>query len=212
MTSAANLPTTEKAALRRHYATLREGIPSEEKRDAEEAILRALFALPAWTTAPLVCGYASLGSELDTLPLWKQATLEGKTYALPVTVTGSREGRMIFRALSVFCPDDLSSGRYGIREPNDRFPALAPHEFSGALILIPGLAFDDEGYRLGYGGGYYDRFLADLRASDVPVTTVGLAFSPCRPATLPREIFDLPVDLIIDERRVIIPHGSSQHP
>ena len=119
---------------------------------------------------------------------------------------------MIFRALSDYCPESLTAGRYGIREPDDRFPTLAPQGFSGALILIPGLAFDDDGYRLGYGGGYYDRFLADLRAVGIPVTAVGLAFSPCRPASLPREIFDLPVDLIIDERRVTIPHGSSQHP
>lgn len=211
MTSAANLPTAEKAALRRHYVTLRESIPSADRHKAEVAILETLFGLPAWTNAQLVCGYASLGSELDTFPIWKQAVLEDKTYALPVTVTGSREGRMIFRALTDYCPDDLSSGRYGIREPNDHFPALAPQEFSGALILIPGLAFDDDGYRLGYGGGYYDRFLADLRTADIPVTTVGLAFSPCRPATLPREIFDLPVDLIIDERRIISPHGSSKY-
>ena len=201
--------TSDKPSLRRHYAALREGIPPQKRAEAETAILRALFSLPQWANAPLVCGYASLGSELDTLPVWAQAIREGKTYALPVTVTGAREGQMLFRALSDFVPDDLTLGRYGIREPSDRFPSLPLHAFSGALLLIPGLAFDDGGFRLGYGGGYYDRFLADLHSASIPVTTVGLAFSPCRPASLPRETFDLPVDLIIDERRVILPHGFS---
>ena len=206
----ANAP--EKAALRSRYAALRDSIPAKEKHAAEEAIRRALFSLPAWRDASLVCGYASLGSELDTLPIWEQTAREGKTYALPVTVTGAREGKMLFRSLSAFTPDTLILGRYGIREPDGHCPAITPRAFSGALLLIPGLAFDNSGFRLGYGGGYYDRFLAALKEAGIPVTTVGLAFSVCHPHTLPREAFDLPVDLIIDERSVTAPHGSSQHP
>lgn len=202
---------TEKAALRRRYVHLRESIPEGERRAAEEAICAALFSLPAWKDAPLVCGYASLGSELDTLPIWKQAHGEGKTYALPVTVTGAGEGKMVFRAPKGFDPEGLVLGRYGIREPAHTCPVLSPRALSGALLLIPGLAFDDGGFRLGYGGGYYDRFLADLRGAGIHVTAVGLCFSACRPHILPRESFDLPVDLIIDERSVTLPHGSQPH-
>ncbi len=211
-TVTATVNTTEKAALRRHYTSLRERIPEAERRQAEEAIRATLFSLPAWQDTPLVCGYASMGSEFDTFPIWKRAADGGKTYALPVTVTGAREGKMVFRALSGFAPDALTLGRFGIREPAESCPPLSLREFSGAMLLIPGLAFDDGGFRLGYGGGYYDRFLATLLEASIPVTAVGLCFSACRPHTLPRESFDLPVDLIIDERSVTVPHGSSNHP
>ncbi len=203
---------TEKAALRRHYTHLRESISENERRDAEQAIRTALFALSAWRNAPLVGGYASLGSEIDMLPIWEQAAAEGKVYALPVTLTGTREGRMVFRSLPSFAPDALTRGRYGIREPAESCPTVSLRDFSGALLLIPGLAFDNDGFRLGYGGGYYDRFLAEWKEAGIPITTVGLTFSVCRPPILPREPFDLPVDLIIDERSLTIPHGSSYHP
>ena len=100
--------------------------------------------------------------------------------------------------------EELSPGAYGILEPPET-ELIAPD--AAELILVPGAAFDKAGYRLGYGGGYYDRFLADLRAASVSVTTVGLAFSRCRTPILPHEAFDLPVDCIIDERRVTFPHG-----
>lgn len=199
---------TEKTALRQKYTHLRESLSTSERQAAQEAILASLFSLPAWKNAPLVCGYASLGSELDTLPIWRRADGEGKAYALPVTVTGAREGQMLFRAVAGYSPEGLILGRYGIREPDGSCLALAPRELAGAVLLIPGLAFDDGGYRLGYGGGYYDRFLSALRAADIPVTTVGLCFSVCRPPALPRDSFDLPVDLIIDERSVTVPYGS----
>lgn len=198
----------DKVALRRHFAALRENLPPARRTAAEAALRNTLFSLPVWQNAPLICGYASMRSEPDMTPLWKQAVVEGKTYALPVTVTGAAEGRMIFRRLSGFTPHELIPARFGLSEPAETCPALSLRDFAGALILVPGLAFDDQGFRIGYGGGYYDRFLQELRHEGIPVTAVGLTFSICHPQALPRESHDVPVDLIIDERRMTRPHGT----
>ena len=124
-----------------------------------------------------------------------------------MTVTGADEGRMVFRALPEGDFSRLAPARFGIPEPDGSCPVLAGSDFSRALILVPALAFDGEGYRLGYGGGYYDRFLAALRESAIPHTAVGLAYSVCRAAALPREAHDIPIHIILDERSKTIPHG-----
>jgi 5-formyltetrahydrofolate cyclo-ligase len=197
----------KKPNLRRIFAAMRKSLPRNVRTAAEKAIHKQLFELPAWQNAPLVCGYTAIGSEINMAPVWNRAMSDGKDYALPVTLSDAAEGRMTFRRMTGTAPIELFPARFGIPEPPETCPVLPLQDYAGALILVPGLVFDDSGYRLGYGGGYYDRFLADLRAASIPVTTVGLAFSCCRTQTLPREAFDLPVDCIIDERRVTFPHG-----
>lgn len=197
---------TDKVSLRRHFAALRDHLPPDIRTAAEAAIRDKLFSLPAWHDSPVVCGYTSMRSEISMLPVWERAHANGKDYALPVTVTTAKEGRMIFRRLPGFCPDRLIPARFGIREPSEECPTLKLPDFAGALILVPGLAFDDRGFRIGYGGGYYDRFLDGLTSAGTPITTVGLVFSVCRARILPRESHDRPVDIIIDERSVTDPH------
>ena len=190
----------DKAALRRHFTALREGIPPEARAAAQAVILERLFASPAWKAASLVCGYTATRGEPDLTPVWARAIAEGKAYGLPVTVTGAAEGRMIFRRLDEFSPERLIPARFGILEPPASCPVLPAEDFAGALMLIPGLAFDDEGYRVGYGGGYYDRFLSELQYAHIPVTTVGAVFSVCRAPALPHEAHDLPVQYVISDR------------
>ena len=198
---------SDKTILRRHFAALRDSLPPVERASAEAAIRDKLFSLPVWKNAPLICGYMSVRSEIDMMPIWKRAAAEGKIYALPVTVTDAREGKMIFRRLSGFCPYTLISARFGVPEPSDECPALTLRDFEEALILVPGLAFDDGGFRIGYGGGYYDRFLAELKQANISVTAVGLVFAACRSSLLPRELHDIPVDYVIDERGITPTHG-----
>ena len=200
-------PPSDKTALRRRFSALRDALTAEQRTAAEAAIRDRLFSLPAWQDAPLVCGYVSVRGEMDTDPIWRRAASEGKAYALPVTVTGADEGRMIFRRTASYAPDKLVSARFGIFEPSEDCPAPALSDFAGAVILVPGLAFDDGGYRIGYGGGYYDRFLASLKSARIPVTTVGAVFAVCRQRELPHLPHDIPVDYVIDERRMTVPHG-----
>jgi 5-formyltetrahydrofolate cyclo-ligase len=198
----------DKSTLRASFAALRSRIPPEERQAAEAAMYRRLFSLPAWREASLICGYVSMRGEPDTDPIWRQAAAEGKTYALPVTLSDAREGRMAFRALPGYTPDRLVTARFGIREPEESCHLLEPGELSRGLILVPGLAFDPTGRRIGYGGGYYDRFLEALARSGVPVTTVGLVFSVCLAPALPHEPHDIPVSIIIDERRTTQTHEA----
>lgn len=196
----------DKAALRRHYAALRSAVSPEERLICEHAIFDRLFSLPAWQNAPVVCGYASVRDELDLTPVWEAALRDGKTYALPVTLSGAREGRMIFRAVRT--RQDLATARFGLSEPAEHCPTLTPSDLRDALVILPGLAFDEDGYRLGYGGGYYDRFLSHLSDEGVRATTVGLTCERLCATHLPHESHDIPADSIITERRIIHPHGK----
>ena len=198
----------DKSALRRRYKDLRDGLTQAERTAAEAAIYESLFSLPAWREASVVCGYISVRGELNTTPILRRAIFEGKTVALPVTVTDASEGKMIFRFLPDGDFDLLTPARFGIPEPDGACPELSLPDFSHALILVPALAYDGEGYRLGYGGGYYDRFLQELIEANIPVTTVGLAFSACVTEILPRNPHDIPVQIILDERRIITTHGE----
>ena len=200
--------TTNKGALRAQRKAVRDRLSAHERAAAEAAILSALFATDVWQNAPLVAGYTPIRGEMDLTPVWQAAVNQGKGYALPCTVTDATEGRMIFRRLSGYAPESLAPARFGIPEPDENHPLVSAADWENALIIVPGLSFDDNGFRIGYGGGYYDRFLAELTARGIKHTTVGLVFSACRTPELPHDPHDIPVDLIIDERRVIHTHGT----
>lgn len=202
----------DKASLRRYFSDLRRGLTPDERHAAETAMYEKLFSLPVWREAVTVCGYISVRGELNTRPILERAAAEGKTIALPVTVTSACEGRMVFRALPNGDFDRLTPARFGIPEPDESCPALTHADLTRALFLVPALAFDETGYRLGWGGGYYDRFLDNLREADIPVATVGLVFSACRAELLPRESHDIPVHTVIDERRITHTHGAHSNP
>ena len=193
--------------IRRHFTTVRNSLSPGQRAAAEGGILTALFAHEAWQRATVVCTYLPIRGELNTLPVLDRARIDDKACALPVTLTGAAEGSMVFRRLRGMTPKELPVGRFGIPEPPASHPALSLQDMAGALILVPGLVFDEGGYRVGYGGGYYDRLLAKLKTAGIPHTTVGLCYSVCLTAALPREPHDIPVDLILDERRIICPHG-----
>ena len=192
---------SDKKALRAALSARRSALTPDERACIGRTVTDRLLALPAYREAAVVCGYRSARGELDLLPLWQAVAAAGKTFALPVTVTGAAEGRMIFRATPNFCPERLVSARFGISEPPDHpdFPILSPSDLHGAIMIVPGLGFDRDGYRVGYGGGYYDRYLAGLRDSGIPIFTVGLCPATCRVDKLPREAHDLAVDVVIDE-------------
>jgi 5-formyltetrahydrofolate cyclo-ligase len=144
----------------------------------------------------VVAGYWPLAGEIDPLPLMAELAVRGHVLALPVVAeTG---GALEFRP---WAPGDpLESGPHGTRHPYPQ-PPIRPD-----ALLIPLLAFDRRGFRLGYGGGYYDRTLASLRR-DGAVQTVGLAFAAQEVERVPADPWDEELDRIVTELGVIVTAG-----
>lgn len=169
-----------KAELRRHAASL----PQEDAGTLFEQFL----ALPEVEAAGTVMVFYGTGREPDTLPLIRALLGRGKRVALPVVLP--HRGMEARQVLDV---DQLVPNRFGIPEPDQSCPVVPKGDI--AVALIPHLMCDREGYRLGWGGGYYDRWLADF---------TGLTVSVCRPNRLvdhmPREEFDVPVKLVLIEK------------
>lgn len=166
-----------KEELRRHAA----GLPQVEAG----ALFDRFLALPQVAEADTVMVFYGTGREPDTLPLIRTLLDLGKRVALPVVLP--HRG---MEARQVLDLDRLIPNRFGIPEPDGSCPVIGKSEI--AVALIPHLMCDREGYRLGWGGGYYDRWL-----SDFPGFTVCI----CRPGRLvehmPREEFDVPVKLVL---------------
>ncbi len=141
----------------------------------------------------VVSAYWPIGSEIDPRPLMTHLHEHGHPMALPVTP--ARGHPLAFRA---WRPDDtLEAATFGTRAPLPFQPELTPR-----VLIVPLLAFDRAGYRLGYGGGYYDRTLARLRESG-PVLAVGVAYAAQEVAAVPRDGGDQPVDWIVTEAESI---------
>lgn len=134
-----------------------------------------------------VSGYSPIGDEIDPLPLMHRLAGERVLLALPA-MQGRGEPLRFHR----WQPgDQRSEGRWGIREPLPSAPQAEP-----AVMLVPLLAFDAEGYRLGYGGGFFDRTLAAARAAG-PVIAIGLAYDAQLMPALPRVDFDQRLDWVL---------------
>lgn len=187
--------SADKAALRREFEARRNSVTADVRRPSDVALLNNLFASDAWQAADTILSYVSVRGEIDLSPVWKKAVADGKRVALPRTVTGASEGQMVFQFVEQ--PSDLMAGRYGLKEPSPACPEVT--DFARTLCLVPGLSFDRHGYRLGYGGGYYDRFLAN----HPPVVPVGLCYEVCLSDALPHDRYDIPVSYIFTEGSVI---------
>ena len=185
-------PEQLKAALRRAALARRDALPSAERMAA--ALALAERGLPVEVTpGAVVSGFSPLKSEISPLPLLRRLADAGANLALPVVV--GRGQPLVMRAWSFGEP--LVSGVWGIREP----PADAPELFPDILI-VPLLAFDRRGHRVGYGAGYYDMTIARLRAIK-PVTAIGVAFAAQEIAAVPATPRDARLDLVLTERAAI---------
>ena len=188
-----------KRALRAKLKQARRLIPREERERVDAAITAQLVATDAYAQASVVLTYLSFGSEIDTYGLIERAWADGKTVALPRCLEGTRQ--MEWYRIESF--DGLRRSSIGVLEPmRDPAQQLAAGASADELVVVPGLTFDTQGYRLGYGGGYYDTFLAGF-----PGRSAGL----CRIYQLSRglqaegviDAYDLPVSVVVTEGGVI---------
>ncbi len=181
-----------KAELRRAALARRDALPAAARMAASQAI--AERGLPV-DIAPgtVVSGFSPLKSEISPLPLLRRLADAGVQLALPVVVGRGRP--LIMRAWSFGAP--LNSGVWGIREPTADARQVFPD-----ILIVPLLAFDRTGHRIGYGAGYYDMTIARLRAMK-QVVAIGIAFAAQEIAAVPATPRDARLDLVLTEHGVI---------
>lgn len=185
---------TQKKTLRAQFARLRDGMDSALREQQSVQICANILRSDAYARADSVLLYAASGSELDLSAVAADAWQKGKVVAYPRCL--DKAGSMAF--FVVHSPDDLTLGSFGLLEPHDACPVWQGG--GRALCIVPALAVDPKGHRLGYGKGYYDRFLADFDG-----VTVCAAYDACVSDNLPHGEYDIPVQFIITrkgERRV----------
>jgi 5-formyltetrahydrofolate cyclo-ligase len=181
-----------KAQLRRDALARRETMPAQSRQAAAEAIAARAFPVRI-AAGTIASGFMPLKSEINPLPLLRKLADAGAGLALPVVA--GRGKPLIMRAWMWGAP--LVAGVWGIREPPPTAAEVAPD-----IVLVPLLAFDRAGYRIGYGAGYYDLTLAHLRKNK-PITAVGIAFAAQEVETVPRTAFDARLDLMLTETEII---------
>jgi 5-formyltetrahydrofolate cyclo-ligase len=187
----------EKERIRREAMARRDALPSAERQAAAQAIAARDFPL-AVAPGTIVSGFMPLKSEINPLPLLQKLSASGARLALPAIA--GRGKPLIMRAWEFGAP--LDRGQWGIREPKPEAPEVDPD-----ILLVPLLAFDRGGSRIGYGAGYYDMTIHRLRARK-PVTAVGIAFAAQEVPKIPATPRDERLDLVLTEREVIDPRGS----
>ncbi len=185
----------EKKGLRAHYRMLRKQISPESRNLLDSALLANLANNAAFKQSKRILFYYPVKDEPNLLPLVRYALSLHKTVAFPCSDT--EHFTLTFRCITDL--GELSLGAYDIPEPTSAHPILS--DFSDSLCVVPGLAFDYFGYRLGQGKGFYDRFLSSYHG-----TSVGLSYSRCLLEQLPHDRYDRTVDLIITEKGEMIPY------
>ena len=185
----------EKAALRAKMRDLRAGVHALEATSAALALRDRFLAQIEVPQNAVVAAYAAFGGEIDPLPLLEALGARGVRLALPVVE--AKAAPLVFRAWQPGAP--LVPHRFGMAEPARAAPAVVPD-----IVVVPLLAFDRQGYRLGYGGGYYDRTLATLRKRG-RVLAVGIGFAVQEMPSVPRASHDAPLDWIVTERASFAP-------
>jgi len=187
-------PSTDaaKAELRRVSIARRDALPASERQAAAEAIAARPFPL-AIAAGAIVAGFMPMKSEINPLPLMRKLADAGAQLALPVV---SGRGRpLVMRAYNFGAP--LAAGVWGIREPPPNAREVAPD-----ILLVPLLAFDRRGQRIGYGAGYYDMTIAALRAVK-QIVAIGLAFAAQEVPCVPTSARDAALDLVLTEHEAI---------
>jgi 5-formyltetrahydrofolate cyclo-ligase len=188
-------PHKKRRELRRLILTGRDALPPVERLRRSSLITERLWQLPEFAGAGLLFIYVDFRSEVATLPLIRRCLAAGREVAVPLT----RAAEQRLEAYRLIDPDhDLRLGYCGIPEPDpQRLERIAPAEI--ALVVLPGSVFDRQGGRLGYGGGYYDRFLAEVPSA----LRIGLAFEMQVLDRIPLQPHDQRLDFLVTEKEAL---------
>ena len=183
--------TAQKAGLRATLKRIRASLPAKDRISASNSIMRHLLSLDEVNTAQAVFIYISHGHEVDTHGLLRHFLDRGVTIAVPKILPG--KGMIAVRFDHW---EDLAPGELGILTPSGDTPC--PGTFD--IVITPGLGFTARGDRIGYGRGYYDRWFAEHRTA----RKIALAFEIQVLDAIPHAEYDIPIDVLISEKRIVI--------
>ena len=183
-----------KKQLRAEYLARRRSLSPQQKASLDQRITTLFLSLTSYRYAETLLLYYPRPDEIDTRTILSAALSAGKKVALPCT---NPDGTMVFRYIS--SEMDLVPGNFKIPEPSSDRPLFDPDaDCAGVLMVVPALSFDRSGYRLGYGKGYYDRYLENRS-----IATAGLIYGDFVSPKLPRGRYDLPVRFLVTEKGVL---------
>ena len=188
--------TQEKKELRKIYRERLGLLDPKDRARYDEMITRTLVSLPEFARAQIIMTYLSFSGEADTFGFARALLEKGKRLVVPKVLSKSK-------SLLACEIKDLESGlvknRYGILEPDEDH--TCPVELGTIdFIMIPGMAFDRRGYRLGHGGGYYDRFLHHIPK---PSFFAGIGYNFQIMDALPHDPWDVPVHCLVTEKEIL---------
>lgn len=183
-----------KTELRQKYKDVRSSMSADERCRIDTKIFNRLINLWQFRENSLILTYVSSPIEVDTRRLIAESLSRGKSVAVPRCIDGTRD--MEFRLITSFY--DLAPRSFGILEPSDDCPLVG--DISQSLCIVPALSFDPSGYRLGFGKGYYDRFLSTYSGF-----AVGICYNACLEESLPHGKYDRKVSMLVTESKIINP-------
>ena len=178
----------QKNLFREKYKKIRSEISKDQKALFDKEIFERVISLSQYKNCQYLFTYVSIGSEADTLRLIQYSLSDGKKVAVPKC--GSNHGMDFYIINSL---DDLEKSSFGLLEPKTDICMKAPNDCN-ALCIVPAVCFDVKGCRIGYGGGYYDRFLSGFLGD-----TVGICYHKCLCGELPKDIYDISVNILVTE-------------
>ena len=181
----------QKKQLRKAMLQKRKELSESETAVKNSAITEKLLSLAKVQSAELILPFVSAKGEVGTREFIARCFDGGKTVAVPRCIDGSN---MEFCVIHTF--DDLEKGMYGIDEPKEYCEVIKAENAENSVLIVPALCFDTKGYRLGYGKGYYDRFISRYSGF-----TVGVCYSEFITDDIPIDEYDRCVDIVITEKQ-----------
>lgn len=181
-----------KQELRTRYKEWRKALESAQKADMDKRVAKYVRRLWQYEKNDTLLCYVSTAIEVDTHEIIRGALADGKKVAVPRCIPGTR----LMEFYYIDSLGDLSVGAFGVLEPQPD-PSRLLTDLSHGLCLVPALCYDLSGYRLGYGKGYYDRYLAGFGGS-----LVGLCYHECIEKHLPHGRYDRPVETLVTEQYI----------
>ena len=189
-----NTVATEKQRLREERLAARETLSEQERIVLDDRITQKLLATSEYVEATTVLTYVSVSSEVSTRMFIECALRDEKTVAVPRCLPGH-----CLEFVAIVSLEQLVAAPFNLLEPAKELPALTEDQMNDSICIVPALLVDTKGYRLGYGAGFYDRFL-----STYPGKKICLAYQQnLSRTTLPHAAFDVAVDVVITESDVL---------